>query len=140
MLKVFDVWQLKIDSKRAKNNAEERLKAHGSLVAVAADSEYDIESRKRLFEILHSSIVGGILQNSKILEVMAGYGRNVGIFKTFKPKSITIIDILQDHIDKAAKEHSDIEAICLPLHQWVNSNPHEEFDVTIGVWALSYMD
>ena len=71
--------------------------------AVAADDDYDVASRKKLLAVLSSSPVVGALQSAKILEVMAGYGRNVKVLKMFDPRSITIVDILQDHIAMAAK-------------------------------------
>jgi hypothetical protein len=82
-LKVFDVWQLKVDLKRAKGEAADRIKEEGLVGAVAADEDYDVESRKKLLEILQSSIIVGALQNGRILEVMAGCARNVGLLKMF---------------------------------------------------------
>ena len=70
---------------------------------------------------------------------MAGYGRNVSILKSFKPKDITIVDIVEEHITKAERDHPKIEAICLPLNVWVDRNQERAFDVVLGVWTLSYM-
>lgn len=70
---------------------------------------------------------------------MAGYGRNVPVLKEFEPKSITIIDILQDHITAAEDKHKSITAVCAPLHDWIGQNYRERYDVVVGVWALSYM-
>ena len=70
---------------------------------------------------------------------MAGYGRHVPTYKKWKPKSITIVDFNENAINKAKKEHADIEAISSELITWI-SNEESKYKVAVGMWCLSYLD
>ena len=74
---------------------------------------------------------------------MAGWGRNVkALWKTAKPKSISIIDINPDWIKKAEQlfqEDLNVLPYCEDLNDWIQHHDLK-YRLVVGVWTLSYMD
>ena len=56
---------------------------------------------------------------------MAGWGRNVKQLKICKPKSITLVDINADNIDKAKEEFKNnplVKPYCSDLNKWIKQD------------------
>ena len=83
-----------------------------------------------------------LFEHQHILEVMAGWGRNVKTIKEVNPEEITLVDINPLSINLAETEFKDdstIKPICADLNEWIKK-PHHKYTGIIGVWTLSYMD
>ena len=71
-----------------------------------------------------------MLNNSKVLEVMAGCGRNIEVYGSYNPSSIDIVDINPEMIKKAKELHPTINAYALELTTWLLSNFERKYECT----------
>ena len=87
----------------------DRRQAESTIVeAVAHNNAFDNLTRERLADTLQASIPDfegksffRIFDDKRIIEVMAGWGRNVPVLKKFNPSEIILVDICNKSINEA---------------------------------------
>ena len=101
-------WTLIPNPRKAKNTVNSKFENDNPIPSMAGSSYYDRKTKSKLrhllekpFKQLDGNTLANILKNKTILEVMAGCGRLIPVYKVYKPKSITIVDISGKSIDFA---------------------------------------
>ena len=93
-------WTLMPNPRKAKHTVDNKFENDNPIPSMAGSSYYDRKTKSKLrhllekqFKQLNGNTLANILQNNTILEIMAGCGRLIPVYKVYKPKSTTIVDL-----------------------------------------------
>ena len=81
-----------------------------------------------------------MLKDKSVLEVMAGYGRNVPVLKTMNPKSITLVDFNEMAINKAKEDYANDPSVKLfynDVNRWILKDK-ANYEAVFAMWGICY--
>ena len=124
-----------------------RLCKMGSVMSVVETQAYHENTLAALGGLLDATnlnwsfdSIGELLHGNTVLELAAGPGRNVEVYRQYQPRKIELLDVNNDHMVQAAKLYGQaVTTHTSDIFNWVTLNQDRSFDVVLGVWTLCYM-